>query len=62
MYSLIIKDIKYHILRSLTLVILELLLQTLDSLIACHIFTIIFPNCLSHFVKMRPHVVTFGNF
>ena len=38
MSSLIIKDIKYHILRSLTHVILELLPQTLDYFRACHIF------------------------
>ena len=62
MSSFIIKDTKYHILRSLTLVILELLPQTLDSFRACHIFSIIFPNFLSHFVEMRPHMVTLINF
>ena len=44
------KDIKYYILRSLTLVILELLPQTVDSFrVLCHILSIIFPNFLSHF-------------
>ena len=43
MSSLIIKDIKYHILKSLTLVILELLPQTLDPFRAWRIFSIIFP-------------------
>ena len=62
MSSLIIKDIKYHILRSLTLVILELLPQTLDSFRACHIFSITFHKFLSHFVEMRPHMVTLRNF
>ena len=62
MSSLIIKDIKYHILRSLTVVILELLPQTLDSFRVCHIFYSLFPNFLPHFVDMHPHMVTVRNF
>ena len=64
MSSLIIRDIKYHILKSLTLVVIELLphSQTLDSFRACHFFSIIFPNFLSHFVEMCPHMVTLRNF
>ena len=58
----IIKDIKYHVLRSLTLIILELLPQTLDSFRVCQFFSIVFPNFWSHFVEMRPHMVTLRNF
>ena len=38
MSFLIIKDMKYYILRSLAIVILELLPQTRDSFSVCHIF------------------------
>ena len=48
MTSLIIKDIKYHILRSLSLVIIELLPQTLDSVRA------LFPNFLVTFFGNAP--------
>ena len=61
MSSLIIKDIKYHVLKSLTLIILELLPQTLYSFYA-KMFSIIFPNFWSHFVELRPHMVTLINF
>ena len=55
--SLIIKDIKYYvyILRSLILVILELLPQTLDSSFrVCQNFSIILPNFLSTFCGNAP--------
>ena len=62
MSSSIIKDIKYNKLRSLTLEILELLLQILDVVRACYIFSIIFPHFWSHFVVLRPHMMTWRNF
>ena len=61
MSSLIIKNIKYHVLRSLTLIILELLPQTLDSFRVCQICSVIFHNFWSHFVEMRPHMVILRN-
>ena len=62
MSSSIIKDMKYHKLRSLTLVILELLLQISDVVRAYYIFSIIFSHFWSHFVVLRPHMVTLRNF
>ena len=61
MSSLIIKDIRYHILRSITLVILELQPQTLDSFRVCYILLSYF-LFLTHFVGMRPLMVTLINF
>ena len=48
MSSLIITDIKYNNLGSLTLVILELLPQTLDSVRAWHIISILYPIFFGH--------------
>ena len=53
--SIISKDIKYHILRSLTLVILELLPQTLDSFRVCHIFLSYFLIFVTFCWNAPPH-------
>ena len=54
MFSLINRDMKHYILRSLTLVILELLPQTLDSFRVGHIFFFYISNLFVKFCRNAP--------